>query len=1102
MKQLQAGQVSSVSPSKALPLNINIPHQSSPNKFLPSSYCDDEDVFSVHNKVDSSNFLSSLGNERSRKDSEESSSSQESSFLRMLKQMSDKPSEKTVVGEVNMSQTMMDVSMFHHGSVNTSDSDTDTADTSLKLDPGNFLAGLASTNKDILMDDDASPMEMTRAGGNMEMTRVGGNMDMTRVGGDMDMTRVGGNMDMTRVGGNMDMTRVGGNMDITRVRGNMDMTRVGGNMDMTRVGGNMDMTRGVENENDVNTEMASAVGNMEMNKCGGYMEGTRIGGNMEMTRIGGNIEMMGVATNNEMDVTNNDEIEETCNVAETGMEITRNVVHTRLNSTALTSDTDMEVTNCAVANSTMADSVFENEMMSEFQAAVKVSSQPRIEDLPGSEPTSSNTSMEAPDYGGATATVKFSALTMANHTLVLPRKESEEDDMTRCPVQYFSYDPSQPISNLDTDNAVQLHNNVTVTVETNKQSETNETPKSQHVDESAVAEHCLPSSDVSLGSVQSSEVMIPSLAVSSEAMIPSSAEQSKATDESGWETMHSMIGLPPVTEVSMTPDVAPNKLVVSRRSRSSSTAPITEEPTPEKTTCLGGLMLQRSQQMSDVDLTTFLPPEESTRAINFALPSVRKLAAPAQDDSPEVLFRKIGSDPVLDIGDVTTFSPAEESTRAISSLMRLPSVRSAAAARHSVIEEQKSQDDDDIVTHNDDKPDVTVTNDLEHDDVVNKNDEVSDGIDDDDKETHDIVESERGATLTASDMVEGGREAALTSTDMVDVTRPGSQLGQYHMMETMSPGVDVTAAPGPCSCHVMAGVRSHNVSCHASVHNNDDDTLTAADDNKDVSLLHHNPLGNLKSTLLHSLTGREESPPKKIRLSTDSGLETLSSLSSASKTVVPSPSADKPIENITSSTTTATDVDKDVELEDNRMECCDDVATNEAEMNSIEKNYNPILENEPKESLEKLPTPVPEPAPKPITPVEVSIFDDLEAKRRTTCSPRDWKLTRVHEKYVGYVYLDLFLLVIIDLGDKLEPKKSRKSVGRVVHHWTVKDIKLISLHREDNEGHEDDELLDSGEHSEKSIKYKHFAIIYFKVKGGLKTASIVILDRCFFFLLV
>merc|ERR1719357_1960306 len=65
--------------------------------------------------------------------------------------------------------------------------------------------------------------------------------------------------------------------------------------------------------------------------------------------------------------------------------------------------------------------------------------------LPDSLPNSNNSSFD----GGATATVKFSQLALANNTLVLPRRESEEDeeeDFTRAPEQVFSYDPSQVIS--------------------------------------------------------------------------------------------------------------------------------------------------------------------------------------------------------------------------------------------------------------------------------------------------------------------------------------------------------------------------------------------------------------------------------------------------------------------------------------------------------------------------------------------------------------------------------------------------------------------------------------------------------------------------------
>merc|ERR550532_3513471 len=66
--------------------------------------------------------------------------------------------------------------------------------------------------------------------------------------------------------------------------------------------------------------------------------------------------------------------------------------------------------------------------------------------LPDSLPNSNNSSFD----GGATATVKFSQLALANNTLMLPRKESEEEDeeedFTRAPEQVFSYDPCQVIS--------------------------------------------------------------------------------------------------------------------------------------------------------------------------------------------------------------------------------------------------------------------------------------------------------------------------------------------------------------------------------------------------------------------------------------------------------------------------------------------------------------------------------------------------------------------------------------------------------------------------------------------------------------------------------
>merc|ERR1740128_528925 len=203
----------------------------------------------------------------------------------------------------------------------------------------------------------------------------------------MEMTKVEENRDITR---RDDALENDDGMEMTRGVSQLELTKMGGGrMEMTNIGGsNLEMTRGVSN-----------------------MEMTKIGGGMDMTRLGG------------------------------AMEMTSDVRR-------LVSDQEAEYD-----TSQGSDSVFvNNSMMAEFRAAVSgatsVTSQPRIEDLPGSEPTSAETSStaEADFGGGATATVKFSTLSLANNTLMLPRKESEEDEMTSCPVQFFSYDPAKPIS--------------------------------------------------------------------------------------------------------------------------------------------------------------------------------------------------------------------------------------------------------------------------------------------------------------------------------------------------------------------------------------------------------------------------------------------------------------------------------------------------------------------------------------------------------------------------------------------------------------------------------------------------------------------------------
>ena len=113
-------------------------------------------------------------------------------MIQMLKQHPNNPrttqSNQTVTAEVDMSQTMMNFSMFQPG--DHSDLELSEADfSSNKVDPGNFLANLASGSK----KEDL--MNMTNTVGRMDLTKVGGQMDMTCAAGRMDLTAGGGRMD-------------------------------------------------------------------------------------------------------------------------------------------------------------------------------------------------------------------------------------------------------------------------------------------------------------------------------------------------------------------------------------------------------------------------------------------------------------------------------------------------------------------------------------------------------------------------------------------------------------------------------------------------------------------------------------------------------------------------------------------------------------------------------------------------------------------------------------------------------------------------------------------------------------------------------------------
>ena len=129
--ELSGGQLSSVSPSKALPLNIAIPPANSPNKFLASHTMETADFLQPQDAVDTTDFLSSLG--AARRESESTDGEGETSFSRMISDMG----SKTVMGEVDMSRTLAAMS------------DSMLPDDTLEEDGVNamgFLAGLQDTS--------------------------------------------------------------------------------------------------------------------------------------------------------------------------------------------------------------------------------------------------------------------------------------------------------------------------------------------------------------------------------------------------------------------------------------------------------------------------------------------------------------------------------------------------------------------------------------------------------------------------------------------------------------------------------------------------------------------------------------------------------------------------------------------------------------------------------------------------------------------------------------------------------------------------------------------------------------------------------------------
>ena len=98
---------------------------------------------------------------------------------------------------------------------------------------------------------------------------------------------------------------------------------------------------------------------------------------------------------------------------------------------------------------------------------------------------------------------------------------------------------------------------------------------------------------------------------------------------------------------------------------------------------------------------------------------------------------------------------------------------------------------------------------------------------------------------------------------------------------------------------------------------------------------------------------------------------------------------------------------------------------------------------------------VSEAAPAPSEPEEtkvsqeVSIFQDLLMRKDpSACSPNDWELQFSSDQFAAFTWMEKALVVVLHLGEKIKPKKTRKSLGRVVHHWTISNIEFQPCHRD------------------------------------------------------
>jgi len=100
---------------------------------------------------------------------------------------------------------------------------------------------------------------------------------------------------------------------------------------------------------------------------------------------------------------------------------------------------------------------------------------------------------------------------------------------------------------------------------------------------------------------------------------------------------------------------------------------------------------------------------------------------------------------------------------------------------------------------------------------------------------------------------------------------------------------------------------------------------------------------------------------------------------------------------------------------------------------------------------------------------ELTVFSDLVSRQVSSETPDSarWRLMEhcMVSNIAVFSWLENSMVLVLHLGEKLKPKKSRKSLGRPIGHWTVSKLYLDSVHRDETVDDPIDEVFDAAHFS-------------------------------------